>query len=149
MARERDKRTRTPKEPLHEPPAEGDPLEGEIPEDGRRAGPLEAIFQEAVRRAAGVGLSSFFMTEEAVRRAFAEVAPKDWTSFVSQQGEELREQMIARVSKEFGEWLQSANLDELVRGLLDGYEFNVNVSISAKPKDSEQGSSLQIVPRRK
>ena len=40
-------------------------------EDDRSARPLEGLFQEIIRRGASLGFSSFFLTEEAIRRAFS------------------------------------------------------------------------------
>jgi len=71
----------------------------------RRAGPLEGFFQEAVRRAANLGISTFFTTEEAVRRAFSESVPPDWLEYLNRQGTDLRSELLDRMSREFGEWL--------------------------------------------
>ncbi|MGH7290833.1 MAG: hypothetical protein ACREJT_06460, partial [Myxococcota bacterium] len=40
--------------------------------EDRRTGVLEALLHEAIRRTAQIGFSSFFATEDAVRRAFSD-----------------------------------------------------------------------------
>jgi len=52
-----------------------DGSQGGGPGDPRRpSGPLESLFQEAVRRATGLGISGLASTEEAVRKAQAVIA---------------------------------------------------------------------------
>ena len=60
----------------------------------RRAGLFEALLHEAIRRTAQVGFSSFFATEDAVRRAFSEAVPRDWVDYANRQSTELRSEMI-------------------------------------------------------
>ena len=146
MARERKSDRDLPERPIEaEEQAAGEPVEQKEP----RTGPLESIFQETVRRAAGLGFSSFFLTEEALRRAFSEAAPKDLVQYVSEQSERMRDQVIDRVSREFGDWLQTVDVRELLEEVLTNHEFELNVSISASRKKSSKGSSLKVVTRRK
>ena len=91
---------------------------------------MEAIFQETVRRAAGLGFSSFFLTEEALRRAFSEAAPRDWVEYFSSQSDEIRKQVIDRALMEFGDWLKKIDPKELLETLVAEHDFNVNIQIS-------------------
>ncbi len=152
MARDRNPRPDPPVAP--ESPQASARAEAEAgPKDprggGRRPTALEGIFQEAVRRAAGVGFSSFFLTEEALRKAFTEKAPQELVEFVNQRGDEVRDQVIERASREFGDWLRSIDARELLGELLTEYEFKFDVSVSAVPKSHNEGSSLKVVTRRK
>lgn len=143
MARERKPSSDLPETEAAEEGAEKAPL------GGRRPSALEGIFQEAVRRAAGVGFSSFFLTEEALRKAFTEKAPQELVDFVNQRGDEVRDQVIERASREFGEWLRSLDTREVLNELLAEYEFKFDVSVSAVPKTRSEASSLKVVTRRK
>ena len=107
-------------------------------------GPLESLFQEAVRRATGLGLSSFFTTEEAVRRAVADNLPDEWARYLSEQGDDLRGRLVDRLTAEFGDWLRGVDLEALMRQLLDDYEIKISFSLEADPKPP----SAQLVRKR-
>src|SRR5262245_7684513 len=115
----------------------------------RRRGPLEAFFQEAVRRAAQLGLSTFFTTEEAVRRAFAESVPADWIDYLNRQGTDVRGELLDRLSREFGEWLQRVDMAQIMGKLLEEHDFEFKISVSAKRRPSERGAELAVLTRRK
>ena len=139
MARSRRQK---PKEP-------GD--RGQADLDDRRTG-VESLFQEFVRRTATLGLSGFFLTEEALRRAFGDVVPKEWVKYAAKQSAEMRSEVLDRVSAEFGQWLRSLDAEELqrsvLRTLLEHYDLQIQLEISARPRSGER-SSLELVPRRK
>ena len=80
---------------------------GSGPGDPRRPSPLESLFQEAVRRATGIGISGLASTEEAVRKAFQERAPKEWMRFMADQGDGLRSEIAERIGAEFAAFLRS------------------------------------------
>jgi hypothetical protein len=117
-----------------------------------RAG-VEALYQEFVRRAAALGLSGFVLTEEAVRRAFGDVVPKDWVKYATEQSSEMRRELMDRIAQEFGAWLRELDTEKvqrtLLQTLLDEYDFAVNIEISAKPRDGDSRTHLELVPRRK
>jgi hypothetical protein len=104
-------------------------------EPKRPSGPLESLFQEAVRRATGLGISGLASTEEAVRKAFQERAPREWLRFVSDQGDGLRAEIADRLAAEFAAFLRSPEFDQQLRGVLDDYELSVNVKLSRRAKD--------------
>ena len=118
-------------------------------ESARR--PLEALFQEAVRRTATAGLWSFFLTEEAVRRAFSEAVPQDWIERVTRQSDDLRRETLESLSREVGRWLASLDPAEVFREVagevLRTNDIRVTLDISASPR--EPRASLQVVPRQK
>ena len=115
----------------------------------RRTGPLEAFFQEAVRRAANLGISTFFTTEEAVRRAFSESVPPDWLEYLNRQGTDLRSELLDRMSREFGEWLRQVDMAQIMSKLLEEHEFDLRISVSANRRSKERAPELSLLQRRK
>ena len=109
--------------------------------------------QELIRRGTSLGLSSFFLTEEAVRRAFADKVPPEWVEYLGRQGEEVRSDLVDRLGKEFGNWLKSVDVPELVGELLERYDVSATIELSAARSrgdaGGEQGTSLRVVARRK
>jgi len=128
-------------------------LESEPRPSDRPPGPLEGLIQEVVRRGAALGFSSFFVTEEAVRRAFSDRVPDEWSEYFARQSEDVRRDVVDRMAKEFGNWLRTLDLAELFGEVLQNYEVSAKIDLNAARRDgaSEPGTSatLQIVPRRK
>jgi len=77
MAQSRGKQRIEPEKPAEEP------AEPEGAEEQER---LSAI-PELMRRAIALGLTGFFTTEEAVRRALGDTVPKDWTDYLSESSD--------------------------------------------------------------
>jgi hypothetical protein len=117
--------------------------------DDRRTGVLEALLHEAIRRTAQIGFSSFFATEDAVRRAFAEAVPRDWVDYASRQSQDLRAEMIERMSAEFGAWLRSIDMAQIVGNVLAENDFELRISISGSRKSADRAPDLALVTRRK
>jgi hypothetical protein len=125
-----------------------DGSQGGGPGDPRRpSGPLESLFQEAVRRATGLGISGLASTEEAVRRAFQERAPKEWLRFVSEQGDGLRTEIAERIGAEVAAFLRSPELEGKLRGLLAQYEVSVTVQLRADPRTPAPEPKVEIKRR--
>ena len=117
-----------------------------------RVGPLESLLSVLVRRGASLGFASFFLTEEAVRRAFSDKVPPEWTEYLARQGEEVRGDIADRLAKEFGNWLRQLDLAEVLAQVLERYDVSARVSAAPKAEDGAQesrGPSLEIVTRRK
>jgi len=115
----------------------------------RRAGLFEALLHEAIRRTAQVGFSSFFATEDAVRRAFSDAVPRDWVDYANRQSTDLRAEMIERMSAEFGAWLRTIDMTQIVSKLLAEHDFDLKISISSERRSSERAPELSLVTRRK
>jgi hypothetical protein len=109
------------------------PAGGGPGEPRRPSGPLESLFQEAVRRATGLGISGLASTEEAVRKAFQERAPKEWLRFVAEQGDGLRGEIAERLAAEFAAFLRSPEFEQRLRSLLADYEISISVKLN--PRD--------------
>ncbi len=90
-----------------------------------------------VRRAATIGFGGFFLTEEAIRRAFAEVVPQEWVQFFVRQNEEMRRELLDRMVREFGEWLRGVDITSLARSMLEGFDFSLRIELSAHPRPPE------------
>src|SRR6516164_6289645 len=67
-------------------------------------------FPELLRRALTFGLSAFFTTNEAVRRALGEAVPKDWIDFAVDQSERTRAEFIERLAGEIARSLEAVDL---------------------------------------
>jgi hypothetical protein len=107
----------------------------EGPGDPRRPpGPLESLFQEAVRRATGLGISGLASTEEAMRKAFQERAPREWVRFLSDQGGDLRDEIASRIAAEVGAYLRSPEFDRKLQELIEQYEVSIRFSLRADPR---------------
>jgi hypothetical protein len=125
-----------------------DGSQGGGPGDPRRpSGPLESLFQEAVRRATGLGISGLASTEEAVRKAFQERAPKDWLRFVADQGDGLRSEIAERIGAEVAAFLRSPELEEKLRRLLGEYEVSVSFKLRADPRAPESEPQVELKRR--
>ena len=123
---------------------------GELERDeARRAGLFEALLHEAIRRTAQVGFSSFFATEDAVRRAFSDAVPRDWVDYANRQSTDLRAEMIERMSGEFGTWLGSIDMAQLVSKVLAENDFELVISVKSSPRSAERSPELSLVTRRK
>jgi hypothetical protein len=117
--------------------------------EARRQGLFEALLREAVRRTASVGFSSFFATEDALRRAFNEAVPRDWVDYARDQSADLRAEMIERMSAEFGAWLRTIDMTQIMSKLLADNDFELKIQISTAPKGAERAPELSLVNRRK
>lgn len=140
MARESGKKTLAP-----EPP---EPLEAAVDEisDDEAGGSLNAI-PEMVRRLVAAGLSGFFLTEEAFRKALGDTVPKDWTDFASEQGERTRRELLDRLSAEIGRTLENVDVAEILSHLLVGSTVEVKAEIRLKPDPANDRAKRKTPPK--
>ena len=97
-------------------------------------GTLNAI-PEIVRRAVAMGLSGFFLTEEAIRKAVGDTLPRDWADFAVEQSERTRNELMDRLSLELSRTLESLDVAEMFGQLVEGRTIEVKAEIRLKPKD--------------
>ena len=122
---------------------------------GERSGPLESLFREGLRRAAALGCSSFFLTEEALRRAFNDSVPREWIEYVARQGEDVRAELFRALSQQFQKWLSEIDVVEVLSEVARRHDISVHLEISAAPKQEEDAkresprSPLEVISRRK
>jgi hypothetical protein len=106
------------------------------PEGGRLTG-----VPELVRRVLSIGLSGFFLTEEAIRKALGDAVPRDWTDFVVSQSDRTRKEFLERLSFEIGQSLENIDIARVLTELLEGRTLEVNAEIRLTPKDSGSAAS--------
>jgi len=93
---------------------------------------LNAI-PEMMRRLVAAGLSGFFLTEEAFRKALGDTVPKDWSDFASEQSERTRSELLDRLSSEIGRALENVDVGAVLSDLLAGSTVEVKAEIRLKP----------------
>ncbi len=103
---------------------------------GSDSGRLPAV-PELVRRVLSIGLSGFFLTEEAIRKALGDAVPRDWTDFVVAQSDRTRKEFLERLSFEIGQSLENIDIARVLTELLEGRTLEVNAEIRLTPKGPE------------
>jgi hypothetical protein len=88
-----------------------------------------------------IGLSGFFLTEEAIRKALGDAVPRDWTDFVVSQSDRTRKEFLERLSFEIGQSLANIDLARVLTELLEGRTLEVNAEIRLTPKGSGSAAS--------
>lgn len=89
---------------------------------------------EFLRRAAAIGLSGFFTTEQAIRKALGDTVPQEWVDFASEQGERTRRELMDRMTEEFGKILGKVDLLEFAEALLTGRTLEIEARIRLVPR---------------
>ena len=84
---------------------------------------------DLLRRGMNLGLTGFFMTEEALRRALGDTAPREMIEFVIAQSEKTRAEFLDRVSREFGKALSAMDPVEVVKRMLEGRTIEISATI--------------------
>lgn len=105
------------------------------------------VLAEFMRRAMALGLSGFFTTEEAIRKALGDTLPKDWVDFASQQSERTRAELLDRFSAEFGRVMENIDPAELLGQLLEGQTIEVKAEVRLAPSEGAKAkteSSLKV-----
>jgi len=100
-----------------------------------------------MRRIVAAGLSGFFLTEEAIRKAVGETLPKDWAEFAVEQSERTRAELLERLSHEIGRTLESIDVVEVLSQLLAGSTIEVNAEIRLKPGPEGGAPTLKIAAK--
>jgi len=121
VARERGKQIPNPKAPVDPPDEEGEDLELDAP---------RGAIPELMRRALGLGLSGFFLTEETVRKAVGDTLPKDWADFLVDQSERTRAEFMERISYEIGRSLEGMDLADVLTRLLEGRTLEIKAQVT-------------------
>lgn len=131
----------------HEPPDDA-PGSGDPRRDARAAadatrddrsdrepsGPLPDI----VRKALAMGFTSFFTTEQTIRKALGDTLPQDWIDFVADQSERTRGDFTEAIASEVGRSLRSIDLTQVADQLLTGRTVEVSARIRLLPLDDEE-----------
>jgi len=93
---------------------------------------------ELLRRGMNLGLTGFFMTEEALRRALGDTAPREMIEFVVAQSEKTRAEFLDRVSREFGKALSAMDPVEVVKRMLEGRTIEISATIRFVEDDKKK-----------
>ena len=117
--------------------------------DRERGATFSARGSEAVgdmmRRMMAVGLSGFFTTEEALRKALGDTIPQDWLDFAASQSERTRRDMSEAIAREFGRVLDQVDLAELIGQVFENRSVEVTATVRLLPRDGEEAPK----PRRR
>lgn len=109
--------------------------EDEAEEEGP-GGSLKPL-PEIMRRAIATGLSGFFLTEEAVRRAIGDTLPKDWADFAVDQSDQIRADLMDRLAIEMRRAFESVDPAEVINQLLDGRTVEIKAEFRLKPDEED------------
>ena len=112
--------------------------EEELPDGG-------GLFPDMARRAIAFGLSGFFLTEEAIRKALGDTLPKDWLDFAVHQSERTRKEFMERLSFEIAQSLQSIDVAAVLDQLLAGRTIEVKATFRLGERSPETSSHEALV----
>ncbi len=102
---------------------------------------------DLLRRAMAMGLSGFFTTEEALRKALGDTVPRDWIDFANDQSERTRAELMQRMSEEFGRVLEKTDLAEVMERLIEGRTIEVTAQIRLGDRNSAGSSKRKTGDR--
>ena len=117
------------------------PREADHPDASERPASAATGVPELLRRVLTFGLSGFFTTNEAVRRALGETVPKDWIDFAVDQSERTRAEFIERLAGEIARTLEAVDLVAVLERVLEGRMIDVRAQIQLLPR--EDGSAAR------
>ena len=110
------------------------------PEFDESTGPIP----EMMRRAIALGLTGFFTTEGAVRKALGDTVPKDWTDFLLETSERTRSEFLERLSHEIGRVLESVDVAQVLKQLLEGRTLEVKAQFSLSENPNGTGPAVRF-----
>ncbi len=110
----------------------GEPREPIRADDLEADGPMGDI----IRRVAAMGLSSFFTTETALRKAFGDTVPKDWVDFANDQSERSRQEFFDRMASEMRKAVEQIDFSEILETLLTDRSIEIETKIRIHPRDT-------------
>ena len=107
--------------------------------DSAAAGSLYGI-PDLMRRAISLGLSGFFFTEEAIRKALGDALPKDLQDFAIEQSNRTRADFLERLSYELGRSLENIDVAAVLAQLLQGRTLEVSARIRLRDDGDARGA---------
>jgi len=99
--------------------------------------------QDLARRAIGIGLSGFFLTEETIRKAVGDTLPKDWSDFAVGQSERTRQEFLERLSFELAQTIEKIDMASVMAELLEGRTLEVKAEIRLGKKPTRINASIR------
>lgn len=114
--------------------AAGRPREPKAPEPS-------GFLPDLLRRGLTLGFTGVFLTEEALRKALGDSMPRDVLEFILEQTERTRNELLERLSREFGRAVGALDPVEVVRRLLEGRSIEVTARFRLVPEESEAATA--------
>ena len=102
---------------------------------------------DMIRRMATLGLSGFFMTESAIRRAFGETVPKEWVDFASEQSDRTRSEVIERIATEMGRQLAETDPAELLSKFFAGHTIEIEAKLRVRQSEDDGDDTPRVRTR--
>lgn len=99
---------------------------------------------ELMRRVFSLGLSGFFLTEEAVRKALGDTVPREWTDFAVDQSERTRKEFIERLTYEMARSFESVDMAAVLRELLEGRTLEIHAEVRLGPDERGESGKLRV-----
>lgn len=124
-----------------------DPDPNEAPPAEEEGADTLAPLSELIRRAATLGLSGFFMTETALRKALGDTVPQEWVDFAADQGDRYRKELIDRLGDEMSRMVQNMDIAELIDQVMGGRTLEINAKIrlgERSDEDADTGRPVDI-----
>ena len=112
--------------------------------DAATGPPPTGPLPEMVRRMVALGLSGFFTTEEALRRALGDTIPQDWVDFAASQSERTRRDFSDAVAREVGRALEGVDLAELFGQMFENRTVEIRAKVRLLPADDAQGTTARF-----
>lgn len=109
-------------------------------DDAAAEGSLYGI-PDLMRRAISMGLSGFFFTEEAIRKALGDAMPKDLQDFAIEQSKRTRADFLERLSYEIGRTLENVDVAAVLAQLLQGRTLEVSARIRLRDEGEGRGAA--------
>jgi hypothetical protein len=102
-----------------------------------------------VRRFTALGLSGFFSTEGAIRKAFGDTVPQDWIDFLTEQSDRGRQELFDRLAGEVGRVIENMDPEDVLDRLLTGRSIEIEAKVRIGPRQGEgdagaPGTSFEI-----
>ena len=96
---------------------------------------LEGFVPDVVRRAVVTGVKSFLQTEEGLRSLVGAMIPKEALSYVAQQLDSSKNDVLRIVSRELRDFLRHIDLGGEIQKILTSISFEVTTQIRFVPND--------------
>lgn len=105
------------------------------PQTDEEAARASGFIPDLLRRAMVMGFSGFFSTEATIRRAIGETVSPDLAVFAAEQGERARQELLERITREFGRVIEKVDVADVLRKVLAGQTVEVTARIRLVPPD--------------
>jgi signal transduction histidine kinase len=105
---------------------------------------LRGVIPDLFRRALISGIGTVFMTEDTIRKSLSDMKmPKEAVGYVVAQADKTKRELIATLSRELRNFLNSLELSELLHDSLQDTTFEIHTTIRVK-RDDDGGTGLAI-----